>query len=1252
MSPADKRRLAFISLLAIVLFFLVLTCIPTYLYILFFFVVTCAVCYYKAEEFQLFERLGLNPRRGLTVPTALRRWLPGRTFTGVPAAGRNKTRTNKSDVRNSLASPSDRSFASSVSRRDATFSDSVFSPRNILMGSYLGKAESPSGTGRPAGGSGCGGNPREQLRQRLVRPNHGVPTPNRRLSFGSDPVGAAGRFTITPQRHYPLQQIGSSPVGVFPPAQWDGFRKKNILTQRNTPIHSPVTVKIARPDNTARFSFFDQVTSAGAVTSPGFEARADPCSRETVLSVLRASRKRDVDDDNDDDERAHEAGQKSKRRRNDSSGSSQSVFEPLLANGAPSQLVPKPGSLKRGMNVSMLEESVVKRSRTSSISSVSGCPVSCGVPGSARNPIRSSYSSSQGYSQRRLASNLSSSPLVSPGSSQSQTPERVAKKPREENATSPNSDSAINSDKTATETAPGSGKCTPMPDPPVTSRSDSGGNSGQRKRKIQLVSMCKGDQISLPPPPELGYTITVKDLDMEKKAALTQIQKVLEEPEPEKPSHAPYSSTPTAAPSVGMFSQVVSFSSTSAAPVGTATSLASLSTPAAGLPPASTAVSTPAPAPTIDLTVTPPSTVSAAPVQSAVLPTPTTSTTVATPVANPLLESLKSMKSSSLLSVPSTAAATSAAPATTVAAQAPPSITPTALNFGAVKSEPSIATPQPTVSTAPSSVPSAFAQILAQPLPSSSTTLNLGGSSLFGLTTSTPAACAATAPTASAQPASSIANPTQSGFKPIFGPAMTTPVSAAEGKPTQTTFKPIFGSVFNQPASSPSSVPATQSSTSVFGGVTNTQPMSSSVPSSVPSTQNPSQSVFGSQTNSQPVAASVSTSSTQKPIPALFGGLTNSQTVAASVSSSSSNTQNSTPSLFGGLPNSQPMAASVLPSSSNTQNPAPSLFCGLTSSQPMAASISSSSSTQNSTTSLFGNWSAAKSTFQFGGPSSTAASSGISTSTTTTNSTSTTLQFGALKPAPTALPAAPQNTFSFGQSPATTTFTGFGMANNTTPMTSNTPATQATFGSSVFSASTCFANPQAQAQAPTPVKPFTFGASVGGGTAVTPLTFGTPASTAAPTFGNSTQPAFGGASTGFAFGNTSALPVSTASMPAPAFTFGAAPATPQNTATPGGFNFTATLSGAQFGTPAPAGQNQGFAFGAGNTDNKSAFGTSTPAFGNASGPMPFGSPGTPVGGFSASAFGTPSATFSIGAGSKPSSSRQRLQARRQHTRKK
>lgn len=65
-----------------------------------------------------------------------------------------------------------------------------------------------------------------------------------------EPLGAVGRFTITPQRHYPLQQPGVSSVGVLPPVKWDGFRKKNILSPRNSPAAlSPVTVKIARPDH-------------------------------------------------------------------------------------------------------------------------------------------------------------------------------------------------------------------------------------------------------------------------------------------------------------------------------------------------------------------------------------------------------------------------------------------------------------------------------------------------------------------------------------------------------------------------------------------------------------------------------------------------------------------------------------------------------------------------------------------------------------------------------------------------------------------------------------------------------------------------------------------------------------------------------------------------------------------------------------------------------------------------------------------
>ncbi|XP_026862242.2 nuclear envelope pore membrane protein POM 121 [Electrophorus electricus] len=1178
MSPEDKRRLAFtsVALLLVALFFFVLSYIPTYLYILFFFLGSCGVCCYKAEEFQLFDRLGLHPRRGLAVPSVLLRWLPGRTLRGAPAAGRNKTRTTKSDVRNSLASPCDRHFASSTYRRDASFSDSVFSPRDILMGSYLAKPESPSGAGRPVGGSGTYVNPREQLRERLIRPNHGLPIPNRRLSFG-DPMGTVGRFTITPQRHYPLQQMGTSSVGVLPPAQWDGFSKKNILTQRNAPLHSPVTVKIARPDSTTRSSFFDQLNSPGAHVSPGFGVQADPCSRETVLSVLRESRKRDVDDE--DKDRA--SGQKSKRRRQNSSESSQSAFEPLLANGTPSQLVPKPGSLKRGINASVMEESTLKRSRTSSISSVGGGPASCGVPGSARNPIRSSYSSSQGCPQRRVMSSLSLSPLASPGSSRCQTPERVAKKPREEDATSPSSASSVKSDKAAADLALGSGKRTPTPEAPVMSLSDSGGSNGKRKRKIPLVSTRRGDQISLPPPPELGYTITVKDLDMEKKAVLSQIHKVLKEPEPEKPAPGPIPGPiPGPTLSVGLFSHLAPATSATVTPAVSAPSLASLSPPSAGPALASTTTSSPAPAPTIDLTVTPTSTASSvlAPVATPPSVTPTSGAAVALSLANTLQESLQNMKNSSLLTSSSLLTAASAAPtAPTAASPVPmPTAAPavaTAKGPGVVKPEPALSTPQPTVPALPAPsaapMPSAFAQILAQPLQPSSIFSVVGNSLIPSSTLAlTPVSAAPTPITmaASTAPASTTAQPAPSGFKPIFGVATTAPASAVGVKPTQPTFKPIFGSAglsaFGQPATSASSTPATKSSTPMFSSLTTTQPQATSVPSSTPAAQAPSQSVFSS-----------------------WG--------AASTSSV----------------------------------PAPS------------------------------------GTFQFRAPSSTS-------NTATSSSTTTNFQFNAIKPTQTAPPAVSQSTFTFGQVPAAqnstaSPFGGFGMANSTSTTAANTSTTQAAFGSSVFSVSTSF--PSVPAQAPAASKPFTFGAG-SGSNALTPFTFGAPASTAAPAFGTPAQPAFGGASTGFSFGNTTSQLVApafgattqvTASVPGPTFTFGAAQANPQNSsqgasALPpsGGFNFAASLSGAQFGTPTPAAQTPGFSFGASNTDTKPAFGTSTPVFGTGGGPIPFGSPGTPVQGFSASSFATPSATFSIGAGSKPSGARQRLQARRQHVRKK
>lgn len=125
----------------------------------------------------------------------------------------------------------------------------------------------------------------------------------------------------------------------------------------------------------------------------------------------------------------------------------------------------RPGSLKRGM-ISLAEESIMKRSRTSSISSGSGVHAPRGTPGTTRNPIHSSYSSTLGISQVTLSllhynrhgplqvkwsckalppcfssqwkkRSAPSPPLSSPGSSRSQTPEGASKRSRYVSGSSP-----------------------------------------------------------------------------------------------------------------------------------------------------------------------------------------------------------------------------------------------------------------------------------------------------------------------------------------------------------------------------------------------------------------------------------------------------------------------------------------------------------------------------------------------------------------------------------------------------------------------------------------------------------------------------------------------------------------------------------------------------------------------------------------------------------------------------------------------
>ncbi|RVE64279.1 hypothetical protein OJAV_G00144190 [Oryzias javanicus] len=1179
MSPRDKR---IVLLSALGLFTLAFYFIPSLIYATLIILFCCFACYYKSGESLLPARLGPNPRGGFNLHAGLRRWLADWGTTGLSVNSPIGTRISsnaeaESHLRQRLGD-------TGIYRREALPSDSFFySPRDFLMGSYIGKPESPpSGSVRPRAGR----NPREQLREKLSRPNHAVYTPNRRLSFAGEPLGYSSRFNITPQRHYPLQQPGLSSVGVLPPVRWDGFRQKNILSPRNPPAAlSPVTVKIARPDISS--PRVDQLSCSRMNRTAD-----DPCSRESVLRVLKESRKREVEDE----DRSFTTEQKSKRRRNDSGGSAHSAFEPLLPNGAPSQLVPKPGTLKRGI-ASLAEESSVKRSRTSSISSGTGAHASRESSGTKRNAIQSSYSSSVGLNQWKKPS-TPSSPLSSPGSSRCQTPDVAFKKPREEDAQSPSSASSAKSEQTTSDKTPATSKLTLVPIVPVLSASDSVGSGGRRKRKIELVSNNRDDNISLPPPPELGYKVTAKDLDEEKKDDISKIQKVLETPAPEpEKSAAATIPTSTPAPSSTIPSTTPTLSSLLAAPLPTTSSTTTI--------------------PVINLDPSPSSSVSSS---SSTATTAAAAAAAASP--NPLLEALK-------MKINTAATSTPALSTTTVSLSTTPG--PTLSLKSAAPSLPTASQLQS--SPAPLGQPSAFTQVLGQisKAPSSSSSSSspaapVAAPVLFGLSSqiSSPSAPSTSAPV-SATPApsssssSSSSNPLLvSGFKPIFAAATTatTPAtSSSESKAPIHNFKPIFGEATTTPAfAAPSALTTTSSASTLSAGST----------------------------------------------PSIFGTLTSSSTAA--------------PSAFSGF---NTTAANMISTSAATTQPG----------------------AQMAPKSLFGSWSAAATTtssasasvqplttggtFQFGAAVTTTTSAAAAASTGTPAATTTTTSqagfpFGVTKPNP---QPAIQSIFGFGQTAPsmTTTTASFGAFTMTSSTSTAAPTSTSTQSSFAFG-KPAFEAPTTQPTfGPAAAKPFNFGSSSSNATPVSnntlgPFSFGAaPAAAAATTtatFGTQpAKPAFGASSTGFAFGSTtapSAAPsfgpaTQTQSSTSTTFTFGGAapqpaPAGPAQPAT-GGFNFGTTMPCPQFGAQvsnSPAPQMGGFNFGAAAAD-KPGFGTSTPSFGQspAAGPIPFGSPATPVQGFNPVSFGSPATpTFSIGAGSKPSGTRQRLQARRQHHRKK
>ncbi|NXG24574.1 PO121 protein, partial [Grallaria varia] len=975
----------------------------------------------------------------------------------------------------------------------------------------------------------------------------------------------------------------------------------------------------------------------------------DPCAKETVLNAIRESRKRAVEEEEEEDQ-AFGNDQESKRRRHDSTGSGQSAFEPLVANGAPASLIPKPGSLKRGLVSHCSDDCSNKRSRTSSLSSLNNTSAG-GIPSSIRNAIASSYSSSRGLTQLWKRNGVSMSPLSSLASSRPQTPEWPLKRAREEDSHRSNTSTPVKSDKEL--------QTEKVVESPVWKKQNSlsppsaSGSSGKRKRKIPLLSSLRGDQLVLPPPPQLGYSITSEDLDAEKKAVLQWFNSVLEDKADAVPSTTA-ETTPVSKP--------LAFAVTSAGPALASTAPA---------PASSTLLDSLKKMQSSQAAATAPDSPGAA---AAPQPPP--------PAAQPPAPTV-SLESSSL---PATSADTKPVPVlSTPAPTAPPALgvqppsslaPPAFTELGPTPSKPP-SFPKPTIlfgmlNTPPASQPAVTA---ASAVPTATSAMPTAVTAVPTTTTAMPtpifkpifgavpksestAACMAVTSTTAALSASSgpssMSTTTTTMFKPIFGsvtaassPAKVSPFAfkptaqAAPERPGASTPTPVFTGLPNIIFTTAATTATTQSSSTdatikpVFSfGLTS--------PASTGSTT--SLAVTGSTTSlAVTVTAATSTSAAQ---PFLFG--------APASSAPSTETSFTTPGpvfQFGKLPPATVTAATTTVPGGPAFGQAPSnstaaavtttgfsIFGSTTLTSSAPATTAQAPLTFGSSISAFGSSfsTGAKPPPPYPGAGSQpafstgAADSQVPAGKPTAGSVSfaTPFSFGA----PPAQSAA-QPAFGSGAQPA------FGTTS--APGSFGTSSTQAAFGTttSVFSFGTATSTTSSFG-ATTQTTSSNAGAAVFGATP-TPFTFG-------PT----TQP--GPSTSAFGMGT----PGLSSSSPAVPFNFGAGQSGTAPAAPPFGSSLQQSTLGGQ-------GQSTPFAFTMTSTPNSKpafggapapTFGQSTPvpgAVGSGSSTLSFRTPSTLASGFGGAGppFGSSTPTFSIGAGSK-TGARQRLQARRQHTRKK
>nr|KAF6349277.1 hypothetical protein mMyoMyo1_011817 [Myotis myotis] len=222
--------------------------------------------------------------------------------------------------------------------------------------------------------------------------------------------------------------------------------------------------------------------------------------------------------------------QEPQRRGSDGDGGARSAFRRLMVNGVLYSFVPRPGPLRRDFCAKTPQHGSVKASQTSFLSSCS-----------KRNAITSSYSSTRGLpaSQRPPgpAARLPRVPAEKAGG------ERPPTRVPAEKAGGERPPTRVPAEKAGGESPWSSASVSAEPLPKVVQEKEAGVAVGQeqdsgcspasddgrpRRRRIPLLPRRRGDGRILPSPPQVGYPVTAEDLDLEKRARLQRIYKVLE----------------------------------------------------------------------------------------------------------------------------------------------------------------------------------------------------------------------------------------------------------------------------------------------------------------------------------------------------------------------------------------------------------------------------------------------------------------------------------------------------------------------------------------------------------------------------------------------------------------------------------------------------------------------------------------------------------------------------------------------------